>query len=361
MCPILSSWVSSSVVLIVPHICFRDHPLLTPSYHINFHFCLLLIHCHRHSTPPPCFGWAYESICVSSHRQTILIQQQWLIPPLMTSLCASRYAAIIAAAIRGWGGGIFTAARSTLFLRRKEILSNSSRSYSYPFYLHYCPVFLYLISLLLRCSPCIRINIRSVITAGPKHEVETAITISWQENPLNTLHPLPPILMDSPLPPLLLFPCPPSYTFMSNPLPVSPSHNFSATYAPPPHDLPSIFLHRSFFFLVPISLHVELLVFQYSWLQIWSALVFIQLAFYSVPFRSYDLLLLPLSSYLALIYSQHIYCSWSTLTRSDHMLRSTFDPICTLLVLVLTKFGVISLLGLALFFSLSLGPSNFHF
>ena len=44
--PILYSCVSTAAVLIVPHIFFRPHPPLNPSYHIYFVFSILLPLCH---------------------------------------------------------------------------------------------------------------------------------------------------------------------------------------------------------------------------------------------------------------------------------------------------------------------------
>ena len=50
-CLILSSCVSSAAVLIVLHIFFRNHPLLTPSYQIYFVVPVVLPLYHISSTP----------------------------------------------------------------------------------------------------------------------------------------------------------------------------------------------------------------------------------------------------------------------------------------------------------------------
>ena len=171
----------------------------------------------------------------------------------MTSHHASGDASIIETAIRGWVGWGSTVLRSILAPRRNKIFSTSSRFFPSLLYLQFFLVFLYLLSLLICRSTCLCINIRSFITAVPKHEAKTATTISWQEYPIIPRHPLPPMLMDGPLPPTFLCPSPPSFTFIYPSPPVSPSHILSATYTPPPHALPLIVLHRDYFYSRSLS------------------------------------------------------------------------------------------------------------
>ena len=132
------------------------------------------------------------------------------------------------------------------------------------------------------------------------------------------------------------------------------------SYLRPPSSLSS-FNHSTqslFFFPVSISLHIELFGFQSPCLQLWSTLANL-LSLCSAPIICY--FVSPLSSAPAPLYSHPIYCSSYTLIRSAHMLRFAFAPICTLLGLGLTQFGIISLLRSALVFLLSLGPYNFSF
>ena len=86
---------------------------------------------------------------------------------------------------------------SILAPSRNKISDTSSCSSLSPSYLHCCPVVLSPLSLSHFRSPCLRLNIRSVITAGPKPKAATAEMISRHEDP-----PIP--LLSSLLPPLLL-------------------------------------------------------------------------------------------------------------------------------------------------------------
>ena len=103
-----------------------------------------------------------------------------LTPLLLTSRRSSRDAYIIASAIQGWWGGGSTASRSTLAPIQNEISSTSSSYFPSLSYLHFFPIFLSLVYLLIRCSSCLCINIRSIITSVPKHEEETTMKISRQ-------------------------------------------------------------------------------------------------------------------------------------------------------------------------------------
>ena len=102
MCSILSSRVSYSAVLMVPHICCGHHLLPTPSSHTNFSFCLRLR--HRHSTPPPRFGRKCKRICVEPRPPSEAKTTKTAYPAasdLSTNHSASKDASIITTDIRG--------------------------------------------------------------------------------------------------------------------------------------------------------------------------------------------------------------------------------------------------------------------
>ena len=77
--------------------------------------------------------------------------------------------------------------RSTIVSCRVGIFSTFSRSSPYQSYLHCYPFVLSLLSLYLCCSPCLRLDIRFVITADPKPETSMIILISRYEDPPSLL------------------------------------------------------------------------------------------------------------------------------------------------------------------------------